>query len=76
MVATIESKVNLFGAVAGEEPEDEDESSEGGEGHRVAGHLDGAPVLVEATDARAHQDATNQGAHSCNVTRSKISDYW
>ena len=60
--------MDLFGAVAGEEPEDEDESAEGGEGHRVAGHLDGAAVLVEAPDAGAHQDAAHQGAHSCNST--------
>ena len=39
--------MDLFGAVAGEEPEDEDESAEGGEGHRVAGHVDRLPFLVE-----------------------------
>ena len=62
-------QTNLFGAVAGEEPEDEDESSEGGEGHRVAGHLDGAAVLVEAADARPHQDAPHQRAHRCKKAR-------
>ena len=32
----------------------------------MAGHLDGAPVLVEAPDARTHQDAAHQRAHRCN----------
>ena len=32
----------------------------------MAGHLDGAPVLVEAPDARTHQDAPHQRAHRCN----------
>ena len=57
---------NLFGAVAGEEAEDEDEAAEGGEGHRVAGHVDRAAVLVEAPDAGTHQDAAHEGAHGCN----------
>ncbi len=57
---------DLLGAVAGEEADDEDEAAEGGQRHGVARHVDHLAVLVEAPDARAHQQTPHQRAHRCN----------
>ncbi len=53
---------SLFGAVAGEEAEDEDEPAQRGERHRVSGHWHRLPLLVKSADAGAHQHAPDEGA--------------
>ena len=52
----------LAAAVEGHEPHDEDESSEGDEGQRVAGDLHHLPVL-EATSSGAQDVGTYRVTH-------------
>ena len=69
---------SLLGAVAGEEPEDEDEAAQGRQGHRVAGHRHRPTRLVEAAVAGTHQHAAHQGAHRASQVHhgrsSKVSE--